>query len=70
VTPVGLAKGALAIAGILLFLWARDDDQSALRWVAIGLILAAWMLRFVEKGQRQRAAEVEVQRESEVEGKS
>lgn len=49
-TRVGLAKGALTIAGILLFLWAREDDQAMLRWVAIGMIIAAWMLRFVEKG--------------------
>ena len=52
-TRVGLAKGALVIAGILLFLWARDDDQQMLRWIAIGLIVAAWTLRFIERGSRQ-----------------
>jgi hypothetical protein len=55
VTKVGLAKGALTIAGILLFLWARDEDQQLLRWIAIGLIVAAFMLRFIERGKRQRS---------------
>jgi hypothetical protein len=56
VTTVGIAKGALTLTGILLFLWAREDDQQVIRWIAIGLIAAAWMLRFVERGRRQRAA--------------
>jgi hypothetical protein len=57
VTKVGLAKGALAIAGIVLFLWARDDDQQGIRWVAIGLMFAAFMLRFVERGSRGTTTE-------------
>jgi hypothetical protein len=68
VTPVGLAKGVLAVAGILLFLWARDDDQQTLRWIAIGLMIAAWMLRFVEKGRRQRGDEGDANGKVESEG--
>ena len=53
-TKVGLAKAILAITGIVLFLWARDDDQAQRRWVAIGLIVAAWMLRVIEHGSRRK----------------
>jgi hypothetical protein len=52
VTRVGLAKGVLAITGIMIFLWAKDSDRSVYRWIAIGLIIAAWMLRLAERGRR------------------
>lgn len=56
-TRIGLAKGVLVIAGILLFLWAKDDDQALFRWIAIALIVAAWLLRFKERGSRKPTTE-------------
>ena len=51
-TRVTAAKLALGITGIGLFLWANDPDQQGIRWIAVGLVAAAWMLRFVERGSR------------------
>lgn len=49
---VTLAKLVLGVSGIGLFLWANRDEQRMIRWVAVGLVVVAWLLRFVEKGQR------------------
>jgi hypothetical protein len=55
VSSIGIAKGTLVVAGILLFLWGGANDVALLRWIAIALIVAAWSLRFFERGSRSRA---------------
>lgn len=58
-TKIGLAKAVLAFTGIAVFLWARDDDQQLIRWIAIGLMVTAFMLRFVERRSEERGANIE-----------
>jgi hypothetical protein len=52
-TRVGLAKGILTLGGILLFLWANREDQQTIRWIAIAVVFCAFLLRFVERGDRR-----------------
>jgi hypothetical protein len=53
VTRVTVAKLTLGITGIGLFLWANRDEQRFVRWVAVSLVVVAWLLRFAERGQRR-----------------
>ena len=50
---VSVARLVLAFGGVGLFLWANRGDDQNLRWVAIGVIVAALLLRFVEKGREK-----------------
>ncbi len=46
--PVTIAKLALAGSGIATFAIGIRVDNAAIRWTGIGLVLVAWMLRFVK----------------------
>jgi hypothetical protein len=49
VSRVSVARLLLAFGGAGLFLWATRADNQTLRWVAIGVIAVALLLRFAEK---------------------
>ena len=51
-TRVGLAKLALALLGLGAFLWGDGRDVRWMRWGGLGLLAAAWLLRFRERGVR------------------
>lgn len=48
--PNATVKLALAAAGLGLFGTGVRLDNAAVRWAGIGLVVAAWLLRFA-KGQ-------------------
>lgn len=41
------AKVTLAVAGVVVFLIGIRSGQELLRWLGIGLVAVAWLLRFV-----------------------
>jgi hypothetical protein len=47
--PFTIAKLALAGVGVLLFLYGIRSDNDVYRWVAIGLVGAAFALRFLRR---------------------
>ena len=47
-TTLTRAKIALALIGILLFGAGVRLERTELRWVGLALVLAAWLLRFVQ----------------------
>ena len=51
---VTIAKIALALVGVAVFLAGVRLESEPLRWTGIALAAVAWLLRFVEKGQRRR----------------
>ena len=51
-TPAGIAKLALALSGIIVFLLGIRTGLDVVRWTGVGLVVVAWLLRFVgEKGK-------------------
>ncbi len=46
--PATVAKLALAVAGVAVFLFGVRADSSVLRWIGTGLVAVAWLLRFVK----------------------
>ena len=49
-----MAKIALALVGVAVFFVGVRLESEPLRWTGIALAAVAWLLRFVEKGQRRR----------------
>jgi protein-S-isoprenylcysteine O-methyltransferase Ste14 len=47
-TPVQIAKVVLALAGLVVFFLGVRTGQDLLRWSGIGLVVVAWLLRFVK----------------------
>ena len=56
-TRLAALKLALAVSGIALFFWANREDRQTLRWIAIGLVAAAWVLRFAARKPRGDASQ-------------
>lgn len=46
-TPLAIAKGALVVAGMLIFFLGIRGGSDLLRWTGIALVVVAWLLRFV-----------------------
>lgn len=44
------AKVTLALAGLVVFLTGIRSGQELLRWLGIGLVAAAWLLRYFGRG--------------------
>lgn len=47
--PVAAAKLALALAGIVVFLFGINSGSDLLRWTGTALVVVAWLLRFVDR---------------------
>lgn len=45
-SPVSIAKLALAVAGIVVFLLGIRSGSDTLRWTGTALVVIAWLLRF------------------------
>ena len=54
-TPLSHLKLGLAVAGVIIWGYGVRADQSSLRWVGIGFLAAAAVLRFWGRWRRQRA---------------
>jgi uncharacterized oligopeptide transporter (OPT) family protein len=50
---VTIAKIALALIGVAVFFVGVRTESDVLRWIGIAFAAVAWLLRFVEKGQRR-----------------
>ena len=46
---VTVAKVACALAGLGIFAYGIRTDNNVVRWVGIGLVIVAFLLRFVRK---------------------
>jgi Zn-dependent membrane protease YugP len=46
-TPVTVAKLTLALAGLLVFGYGVRADLPVIRWIGVGLVAVAVLLRFV-----------------------
>ena len=44
-----MLKIACALAGVGIFAWGVRSDDNTVRWVGIGLVVVAFLLRFVKK---------------------
>lgn len=53
--PVHVAKLALALAGIAVFLLGINTGNVMVRWTGIGLVVVAWLLRFVARPSARRS---------------
>ncbi len=53
-TPLVIARLALLAAAIILFVMSARTGQDTFRWVAIGLLIVAVGLRFVDRGRGPR----------------
>ena len=42
-------KLALAVIGLILFGWGIRVDAESYRWVGIGFVLVAWLMRFTSR---------------------
>ncbi len=47
--PVVVAKYVTALAGLLVFGAGMRTGSEALRWTGIGIVAAAWLLRFLKE---------------------
>ena len=47
-TSVQIAKVVLAVAGLVVFLLGVRTGQDLLRWIGIGLVVVAWLMRFIK----------------------
>ncbi|MDQ3244273.1 MAG: hypothetical protein M3Q09_11130 [Gemmatimonadota bacterium] len=52
-TPITMAKMALALSAAVLFGLGVRSDMPALRWAAIGLLAFAVLLRFIDRSRRE-----------------
>jgi uncharacterized oligopeptide transporter (OPT) family protein len=46
---VTVAKIAFALAGVGIFAYGIRTEQTVVRWVGIGFVVLAFLLRFVKK---------------------
>jgi hypothetical protein len=53
-TPLTVAKLALALMAAILFAYGVRTDIPPLRWAAIAFLLAAVLLRFVDRNRRKQ----------------
>ena len=53
-TPITVAKLALALMAAILFAYGVRTDIPPLRWAAIAFLLAAVLLRFFDRNRRQQ----------------
>jgi hypothetical protein len=51
-TPIAIAKLVLAAAGIAVFYYGWQTGQQPVRWIGIGLVFAAVLLRFLRRRPR------------------
>lgn len=51
IKPASMAKLALAACGIIVFGMGIRLDNVMLRWTGIGVVAAAWLMRFVKDGR-------------------
>jgi hypothetical protein len=51
-----IIKVAFAFAGIGIFAYGVRTDQNVIRWVGIGFVIVAFLLRFARKHDRDPAA--------------
>ncbi len=47
-TAVQIAKVVVALAGLVVYLFGVRSGQDLLRYVGIGLVAVAWLLRFLK----------------------
>ena len=52
-TPLITARLTLALAAAILFGYGIRSDNNALRWLGIGLLVAALAMRFIRPRERQ-----------------
>jgi hypothetical protein len=53
-TPLVIARVALLVAGIILFVMSIRTGHDTYRYVAIGLLAVAIILRFVDRAMTKR----------------
>ena len=53
-TPLTVAKLALALMAAILFAYGVRTDIPPLRWAAIAFLVAAVLLRFFDRNRRQQ----------------
>ena len=53
-SPVTIAKIALALAAAVFFALGVRGDNAELRWAAIGCLAVAVLLRFIDSARRKR----------------
>jgi len=51
-----IIKVAFAFAGIGIFAYGVRSDDNVVRWVGIGFVVIAFLLRFARKRDHDRAA--------------
>lgn len=56
VSPITIAKVALAVAGIVVFMLGVQSGVDSVRWTGVALVVAAFLLRFFGRGRRDAAA--------------
>ena len=54
-TPVTIAKLVLAVAGLAVFYYGWQSGQQEVRWIGIGLVFAAVLLRFLVRPRPPRS---------------
>lgn len=52
VNPITVAKIALAVAGIVVFMLGVQSGVDSVRWTGVALVVAAFLLRFIGRGRR------------------
>ena len=50
-------KLGLVFIGIVLFVYGVRVEHERLRWIGIGFLVAAALLRFIERGRRRQPTE-------------
>jgi hypothetical protein len=45
---VQIAKVVLAVAGLAVFMLGVQNGQDMLRYIGIGLVVVAWLMRFIK----------------------
>jgi hypothetical protein len=50
--PLTIAKLALAVAGVVIWLYGNRTGQATLNYIGIGLLAVAVILRFVSRRRR------------------
>jgi hypothetical protein len=48
VSPFTIAKLALMLVAAILFAWGVSSDNAGIRWVGIGFLFIALILRFIK----------------------
>jgi hypothetical protein len=51
VTPLATWRSAIAIAGIMVFLWGAKTQDETARWVGIACLVVALALRFLGRSK-------------------